>query len=358
MEGAYETEISSVFAIRTMRIQGPQILLNGEPLRLGGANRMSDHPRFGSIEPAEVIEEDLRLMKEAGMVFQRISRYPAPTALIEWADRNGMLLIEEPPNWPLTAKEMDSAETRAKFKRAIREMIERDSNHPSVVAWSIGSDFESDSPEGIRWIREMYNYVKELDPTRPVTFASSRNWKAAIGDEGSAYVDFIGANIYASPQEMSKALESIHSRWPGKPIFVMEFGLGTDAYLRAVTGVLRSHPYVAGAAVWPFSDDRVSHRGMANTDRHTSAAYDTMREEFSSAVIRSISQKNGNTFVEVYNRADFPLQTLRGYEVRVGPHSRKLPDLKPGEAVTLEFEQVNPYRVEVRQHRGFVVAGR
>jgi beta-glucuronidase len=374
IEGSYETEISSTFGIRTIQIQGTQILLNGEPVRLGGANRVSDHPRFGPIEPIEVLDEDLRLMKEAGMVFQRISRYPAPIALLEWADRNGMLLIEEAENRPFTAKEMGSEETRAKFKRAMLEMMERDANHPSVIAWSIGTEYESDSPGGIQWTREMYGYAKKLDPTRPVTFASSRNWRPGIGDEGSAYVDFISTNSYASPEGMAKALETIHSRWPGKPIFVAEFGLRSgdvkheqksQKYFQGVANVLRQHSYVAGAAVWTFNDYRGlrgaksdSRWGTVDADRRTREAYTTLREEFSSAVVRSITQKNGNTFVEVYNRPDFPSQTLRDYEVRVGPNVRKMSTVKPGDAVTLEFEQVNPYKVEVRQQTGFIVAGR
>jgi beta-glucuronidase len=368
IEGSYETELSSTFGIRTIQVQGTQIRLNGEPLRLGGANRVSDHPRFGPIEPVEVLDEDLRLMKEAGMVFQRISRYPAPVALLEWADRNGMLLIEEAENRPYTAKEMGSEETRSGFKRAMLEMMERDSNHPSVIAWSIGSEYESDSPEGIQWTREMYGYAKKLDPTRPVTFASSRNWRLGIADEGSAYVDFISTNTYASPEGIANALETIHSRWPGKPVFLAEFGLRADdakeeqareKYLRGVANVLREHPYVAGAAVWSFNDYRGDSRwGTVDADRRTREAYAAIREEFSSVVVRSITQKNGNTLVEVYNRPDFPCQTLRDYEVRVGPNVRKMSTVKPGDAVTLEFEQVNPYRVEVRQPTGFVLAGR
>jgi hypothetical protein len=49
---------------------------------------------------------------------------------------------------------------------------------------------------------------------------------------------------------------------------------------------------------------------------------------------------------------------LRDYEVHVGPNAKKLPVMKPGDTITLEFEHVNPYRVEVWQPIGFVVASR
>ncbi|MEP6540193.1 MAG: sugar-binding domain-containing protein, partial [Bryobacteraceae bacterium] len=80
VEGAYETEIESPFGIRTVEIQGSHFLLNGEPLRLGGA-----HPAG---EPAEA---ELQSMKEAGMVFQMLD-HPVSTSMLEWADRNGLLL--------------------------------------------------------------------------------------------------------------------------------------------------------------------------------------------------------------------------------------------------------------------------
>src|SRR6476660_4979411 len=114
-------------------------------------------------------------------------------------------------------------------------MIARDSNHPSVIAWSLGSDYESDSAAGIQWTREMYGYVKILDPTRPVTFVSSKNWGPGIEAEGSAYVDFISTRSDANPEGIASAFEIIHSRWPCKPVFLAEFELGA---IHAVAEVL------------------------------------------------------------------------------------------------------------------------
>ena len=81
-------------------------------------------------------------------------------------------------------------------------------------------------------------------------------------------------------------------------------------------------------------------------------------DQFRGAFIQGIFQKNGNTFVEVRNSSGFPSQILRDYVVRVGPHMQRLPTLNPGQVVTLEFEHVNPYRVDVCGPTGFVVDSR
>jgi hypothetical protein len=66
---------------------------------MGGGNRHADHPRYGSIDPPEVIETDMRQMKRANMDLCRISHYPVSELLPDWADRNGLLIIEEGLNW-------------------------------------------------------------------------------------------------------------------------------------------------------------------------------------------------------------------------------------------------------------------
>jgi hypothetical protein len=213
-------------------------------------------------------------MKQAGMVFLKLS-HPVSLGVLDWADQNGMLVIEG------------------------AEMRERDTNHPSIIAWSLpaGGDYE---------------HLKQLDPLRLITAPSQ--------------ADF----LYTG----AESLESTHSRWPDKPVLV-----GDIREPKGAAEMLRNHPYAMGAVP-------------------QTVEYPKWAEEFRAAFISAVYQKNGNTLVEVHNRSGFPIQTLRDYEVKVGPHTKKLPTMKPGESVTLEFEHVNPYTVEVRQPTGFVVDSR
>ncbi|HEV7381690.1 MAG TPA: glycoside hydrolase family 2 TIM barrel-domain containing protein, partial [Dyadobacter sp.] len=135
--------IASNFGIRKVEIKNVQLLLNGKPLKLAGGNRVVDYPKLGSLEPDWLIEKDFRLMKEAGMEFHRLTHYTPSEHFYELADKYGMLIITEAGNWQLTPKQMDSDTIRKNFRQQFKEMAERDWNHPSVIAYSVGNEYAS-----------------------------------------------------------------------------------------------------------------------------------------------------------------------------------------------------------------------
>lgn len=251
------------FGIRKIEVQGTKLLLNGEPIALGGCNRPLDFPGHGSMDPAEVLEKDLTLIKKAGMELSRISHYPVSTEMLDWADRHGLLIIAEPGNWQMTPKQLSDPAMRAKFQLQMKEMVERDWNHPSVIAWSVGNEYQSQTEEGKAWTRDMYAFAKSLDPTRLVTFSTNILGRDVIktgADEASQYVDFVSANIYGGHL---KTLQKIHTLYPNKPVYVSEFGIRTDgveseaqriAYLKKAMSDFRQCDFLIGASVWTFND--------------------------------------------------------------------------------------------------------
>jgi beta-glucuronidase len=342
--GAAPDALASTFGIRRFEVRGTQLLLNGRAIRLGGANRPNDHPRFGLIEPREVVEQDLRLMKAGGMELQRMIHYALPTTLLDAADRLGVLLITEAGNWQLQPTQMDDDEIRANYKNQMREMVERDWNHPSVVAYSVGNEYPSDTPAGVRWTRDMAEYVKTLDASRPVTFASYRADRPEVArpeDEGSHYVDFICINMYGPPQQLGARLDRLHARWPDKPVFITEFGLRADKvaderervdYFRGAIEVFRSRPFVVGASVWTFNDYRSRYPdtasngyrpwGLVDPDRKPRQAYDTVKHEFAAAriVAAPLARASDGSIaarVTIEARADFPSRQIIGLNARV-----------------------------------------
>jgi hypothetical protein len=130
---------------------------------------------------------------------------------------------------------------------------------------------------------------------------------------------------------ITKDLSSVHGA--GEPVYFVESGSCQTPT------ALQKNPSVIGIA------RDVSACGLP-------------REEFVSPLLNNIYQRDGNTYVEVLNRADFPRQVLRGYDVRIGSTVHPLPVLKPGATATVEFELQNPYLVQIRTPGGFVVAGR
>jgi beta-glucuronidase len=347
--------LASNFGIRKIEISGAQILLNGKPVKVGGGNRVIDYPGLGSMEPDWLIEKDFRLMKEAGMEFQRLTHYTPSEYFYDLADRHGMLIITEAGNWQLTPKQMDNDSMRVKFRSQFREMAERDWNHPSVIAYSVGNEYVSTSAAGQRWTKDMIAYARELDPTRLYTFASMllNSLPAKPEDEASQYVDFVSTNTYGGH---AKALDHIHKLYPDKPVFISEWGTRSDGkggeagqaqHLSDVMAEIRKRPFVAGASWWTYNDYRSKlfgtnvngfrPWGIVGPDRSPRLAYPVHQKEFSPVLVDKVSFKTGDQgvhqlVVKVTSRGDFPAKILRGYILETNEASIALPDLNPGES--------------------------
>jgi beta-glucuronidase len=346
-------ERSFTYGVRKVEVRGTELLLNGRRIRLGGANRAGDHPRFGLVEPLEVVEQDGKLLKEAGLELARLQHYAIPTALLDWADRNGLLIVAEAAQWGFTPDQLDDASLRSDFERQHREMVERDWNHPSIIAWSVGNEYASDTPSGVRWTKDMIAFTRALDPSRPVTFAGFRADRTNVppDQEGSAYADFVMINIYGSPSDLAKRLDFLHSRYPDKPILISEYGIRLDhvksedervAWFAAMTKTVRERPWIVGASVWSFNDYRSLYPGtnpsgfrpwgLVDEERRLRESYRLLAREHQLLTVEKIAREGNRLRITLRNRPDYPSITLEGARLSVGGVSRSvdLPKLNPG----------------------------
>ncbi|WP_211345507.1 glycoside hydrolase family 2 protein [Paraflavitalea soli] len=337
------------FGIRSIQVKGTQLLLNGEPIRMGGCNRPLDYPGYGSIDPDSILVKDLSLIRQGSMEFSRISHYPVSESLLNWADKNGLLIIAEAGNWQMTPGQMADPLMRAKFQAQMKEMMERDWNHPSIIAYSLGNEFQAQTKEGQAWVRDMSTFVKTIDTTRLITFASYtvfRDYVQKPEDEASQYVDFICANIYGNHL---KLLQKVHAIYPNKPIYISEFGTrfnaGNEAarvaYFKSAMEAFRQCDYLVGASVWTLNDyqsrfpgtDADGYRawGLVTPARELRESYTYLQEEFAPAILEVVKREAGRITVAVTTRANFPAYTLRNYQLQYGDALVKLKTLKPGE---------------------------
>jgi len=363
--------INSNFGIRKIEIKNTQLLLNGKSLRLAGGNRVVDYPGLGSLEPDWLIEKDFRLMKEAGMEFQRLTHYTPSEYFYELADKYGMLIISEAGNWQLTPNQMDNDSMRTKFRSQFREMAERDWNHPSIIAYSVGNEYLSEQPAGQRWTKDMIAYARELDATRLYTFASMRLniLPKKPEDEASQYVDFVSTNTYGNH---AKALDHIHALYPEKPILISEWGIRADnksenwldnndlkehhfgeselnqaKHISEIAAEIRKRNYVIGASWWTYNDYRSRFHGtnpngyrpwgIVRPDREPRPAYRTHQQEMSPVTLEKVSLKASDQgrqqlTVRVTVRKDFPSYAIKGYYLMVSGKMIPIADLNPGES--------------------------
>ncbi|WP_037327784.1 glycoside hydrolase family 2 protein [Runella zeae] len=352
--------LSTNFGIRKVEVQNAKLLLNGQPLRLAGGNRVVDYPGLGSLEPDWLIEKDFRLMKEAGMEFHRLTHYTPSEAFYDLADRYGMLIITEAGNWQLTPRQMDNDTIRTKFQHQFREMVERDWNHPSVIAYSVGNEYLSETPSGQRWTKDMMVYGRTLDATRLYTFATMRLniLPAKPEDEATQYCDFVSTNTYGNH---AKAFDHIHALYPDKPILVSEWGLRADtptgeagqvSHLENVMAEIRKRPYIVGASWWSFNDYQSRHVGtnpngyrpwgLVGPERNKRPLYGAHRREMSSVTLEKVGFEVGSQGihqlrVRVKVRSDFPAYAIKKYRLKSGDNTWAIPDLEPGQSVEINL---------------------
>ncbi len=363
--------ISTNFGIRKVEIKNVQLLLNGKPLKLAGGNRVVDYPGLGSMEPDWLIEKDFRLMKEAGMEFHRLTHYTPSEHFYDLADKHGMLIITEAGNWQLTPRQMDNDTIRKNFRQQFKEMTERDWNHPSVIAYSVGNEYMSLEDAGKRWTKDMIDYARQLDPTRLYTFATMflNRLPKKPEDEASQYVDFVSTNTYGNH---AKALDHIHMLYPEKPILISEWGIRADSKVEAIPGMLkfsehdfgssevvqakhisdvvaeiRKRPYVIGASWWTYNDYQSRHQGtntngyrpwgIVRPDRSLRPAYYVYQKEMSPVTIEKAGFKTGDQgehqlSLKVTARNDFPAYAIQGYYIQASGKTVNIPNLNPGES--------------------------
>jgi beta-glucuronidase len=372
-------ERDETFGVRSVELAHGKLLLNGESVRLVGLSRHEDSPAHGLAETQAVVAADYRDLKTLNEVLARPVHYPQSPLVLDYADRHGILLIPEVPAWQLTRDQMASAHMQALERRQLRELVTSQANHPSMIAWSVGNELDSQTTEGWAFVKQMVRYVKSLDPTRPVGFASNHLYETPQLD-ATRFSDFVLMNEYfgswGGPEGgLAAGLDRVHAAFPDKPVIVSEYGLEPHWYALAgessvdysrdreyyyvaesvsdaspladserrrliadQLAVFRPRPWIVGASYWTYQDYRTPSgfvMGVVDKDRRRRRSWTTLRREYSPVQIESLRARPDGATVRLHTRADLPSYTLRGYllrwTLRGGEHgSIRLPDLRPG----------------------------
>lgn len=168
--------------------------LNGKRLKLRGTHRHEEHAGVGSAMSNIQHRADMELIKEMGANFVRLAHYPQDPEIYKACDELGILVWDELP-WCRGGLGNDA--WKKNTKNMVKEIIEQNYNHPSVILWSLGNeiywlpDFEGGDDIGQlkEYLSELNDYAHKLDPTR----------KTAIRKfyEGSDIVDVFSPSIWS-----------------------------------------------------------------------------------------------------------------------------------------------------------------
>ena len=180
------------FGIRVLDWSTQEFKLNGKPLKLIGCNRHESHPEFGAATPENLILNDLLLIKQQGFNFIRGSHYPQRDTMLEICDRIGLLVWEEALGWGNKPEELSNETFAAGEEEQCRKMVRKSINHPSVIIWGFLNECASDNEHARTIISRLRSAIRELDTSRPVTFATNRPRRDICLD----LVDILTINIY------------------------------------------------------------------------------------------------------------------------------------------------------------------
>lgn len=391
-----------IFGVRRLEVREEKFYLNGEPVRLIGAERMAgSNPLFGMAEPSAWIDHDHEDLKRLNCVFTRV-HWPQDRRVLDYCDRHGIMIQLEVPTWgPATFNDMKD-ETDPEIMEngldQLREMIGRDRNHPSVVVWGLCNEIGGQNPPARQFAETMLREARKLDPHRLCTYASN-SLQETPGKDVSSLMDFVEWNEYyeswfpGTVEDMEKNLLAIHEAFPGKPIVISEYGYcqcrpeRTEGDRRVVeilkshTEAFRRYPFVAGAIFFSYNDYRthIGDKGLGAYKQRVhgvvdlfgarkpsfeelgkeSSPLESLKADFSRGILR----------VRLQTRDSLPSYRLKKYRLRIivhgydnlpmESHSMEIEDLVPGEGFSADLPVIekNPSQivVELLRPTGFPV---
>jgi beta-galactosidase len=282
--------------------------LNGKKTFLRGTNRHQDYQGLGSALSNRLHVRDLEIVKAMGANFLRLAHYPQDPAVLEAADRLGLLIWEEVPvvNY-ITVSDAFTANSQ----RMLREMIRQHHNHPSVVLWGTMNEVFLWSEAGARiarhtdttYMRQVRDFTREMervaraeDPARATAMAI--HGATSYDSAGVAEIPMVlGLNLYngwysGTLAEYGGVLDRRHQRSPRQAIIVSEYGSGSELrlnstaperfdhsgtyhrlYHEAYLRQSRARPWLAGTAVWNQFDFSQPHIGETTPHMNKKGLY-------------------------------------------------------------------------------------
>lgn len=286
-------------------------LLNGRKVVLKGVCNHHDLGPLGAAVHTRGMERQIELLQEMGCNSIRTSHNPPAPEFLDLCDRMGVLVIDELFDiWKLQKYGKRNGYNifwDQWHEKDIRNFMQRDRNHPSVIAWSTGNEIPELGQPGFHWVpMKLRMLIRQYDTTRPIT-AGSNNPRAASNGFAKS-VDVYGVNYHlGSYQKTAQALpdmplyssessSTVSTR--GEYFFPVSWNKGKGFYQFQVSSydlyapgwanrpdlqfaALDKHPRYAGEYVWtgfdyigeptPYNQDKSNALNFSNENERKKA---------------------------------------------------------------------------------------
>jgi beta-glucuronidase len=390
VNGKITDSYTTHFGFRKVEIRGDRFYLNDEPVRLAGIEYMpGSHPKYGMTEPEQISSHAVDLMKDLNCVITRF-HWQQDERILDMMDERGMLVQEELPWWQEPGNL--SPEMVKLAKKQIDCMIERDFNRPSIFAWGVSNEVQSNTNKDN--YRQLIIHARTWDTNALVTVVSCSISGALENDESlmadvPTWNDYVGTWHSKANEDAPGVLQSINENaLKGRPLLVTENGLCEPANVggdsrRIVDmsyhfNLWAKNDFILGCIYFCLNDYR-THFGESGEGRYQQRihgltdqwfgkkpSYSAYKSLASPVYFESVQQsaKGTEADVVVYVKNSLPSYILRNYKLAWKTSSGKMkeivmPDLKPGEKFRTTIDELNPNEkplVQVIRPTGYFVS--
>lgn len=246
------TEVIPVnVGFRTTEIKGGQLLVNGQPVLIKGANRHELDPDGGYVVSMERMIQDVKRMKELNMNAVRTCHYPDDPRWYDLCDQYGLYVTAEANieshgmGYDEKTLAKNPAYAKAHMERNQRH-VQRNFNHPSIIVWSLGNE-AGYGPN----FEAAYQWIKAEDPSRPVQYEQARI-DGMTDIFCPMYYPYEHSEKYVTRNDITKPLiqcEYAHAMGNSQGGFQEYWDL------------VRKYPHYQGGYIWDFVDQAVRKAG-------------------------------------------------------------------------------------------------
>ena len=256
---------------RKVEIVNSQLLVNGQPVLIKGADRHEMDPDGGYVVSRERMIQDIKIMKRLNINAVRTCHYPDDPVWYELCDEYGLYVTAEANQESHGFGYGNDAE--AKKPEFAKQILERNQhnvemyyNHPSVIVWSLGNE----TVNGDNFIAA-YKWIKEQDKSRPVQFEQAGRTGENTDIFCPMYYSHDGCDKYSKDDKFTR------------PLIQCEYNhtMGNSSGgLKEYWDMVRKYPKFQGGYIWDFVDQAL-HRNpvkpMSVKDNLTYAQYNKIK---------------------------------------------------------------------------------
>ena len=232
---------------RKVEIRDRQLLVNGQPILIKGADRHEMDPYGGYVVPLERMVQDIQIMKQMNINAVRTSHYPDDPRWYDLCDEYGIYLVAEAnleghgmmygPSPLARNPEYEQAHLERNKSNVITYK-----NHPSIIVWSMGNE----DGDGQNFVT-CYKWIKEYDKTRPVQYEGATGSPDHCDIHCPMYADYGAMERHERGNDPRPMIECEYAHAMGN----------SEGGFKEYWDIIRANRSVQGGFIWDFVDQAV-----------------------------------------------------------------------------------------------------